>query len=39
VVNAGADGAIVGSAFINIVQKNSGDIDVMLKDLKLAAKA
>jgi tryptophan synthase alpha chain len=39
VVNAGADGAIVGSAFINIVQKNSGNTDVMLSELKAVAKA
>ncbi len=39
VVDAGADAAIVGSAFINIVQKNSGNIDVMLKELGVAAKA
>jgi tryptophan synthase alpha chain len=36
---AGADAAIVGSAFINIIQKNSQDKSTMLKQLKEAAQA
>ncbi len=34
VIEAGADAAIVGSAFINITQKHHGNTEAMLKDLK-----
>lgn len=37
VISAGADAAIVGSAFINLIVKNQGDISVMLKELQRAA--
>jgi tryptophan synthase alpha chain len=36
-IAAGADAAIVGSAFINIIQKNSKNTSTMLKQLKTAA--
>jgi tryptophan synthase alpha chain len=39
VIAAGADAAIVGSAFINIIQKNSQNTSIMLKELKAAAQA
>jgi len=39
VVKAGADAAIVGSAFINIVQKNASDTTTMLTQLQATAKA
>ncbi|MCL1977685.1 MAG: tryptophan synthase subunit alpha [Candidatus Bathyarchaeota archaeon] len=39
VIKAGADAAIVGSAFINIVQKNSNNIVTMLEELETTAKA
>jgi tryptophan synthase alpha chain len=38
-IAAGADAAIVGSAFINIIQKNSKNTPAMLKQLKTAAQA
>jgi tryptophan synthase alpha chain len=38
VISAGADAAIVGSAFINIIQKNVDNTTVMLKELESAAK-
>ncbi len=34
IIEAGADGVIVGSAFVNIIQKNRGDIDKMLRELE-----
>jgi len=34
IIEAGADGAIVGSAFVNIVQKNQDNIGKMLKELE-----
>jgi tryptophan synthase alpha chain len=37
IIAAGADAAIVGSAFINIIQKNSQNTSTMLKQLKAAA--
>ena len=37
IIAAGADAAIVGSAFINIIQKNSQKTSIMLKELKAAA--
>ncbi len=37
VIAAGADAAIVGSAFINVITKNQGNEDLMLKELKATA--
>ena len=37
IIAAGADAAIVGSAFINIITKNQGNKDLMLKELKATA--
>jgi len=37
VIKAGADAAIVGSAFINIITKNQGKAELMLEELKLIA--
>ena len=37
IIAAGADAAIVGSAFINIIAKNQGDENLMLKELKATA--
>lgn len=34
VIAAGADGAIVGSAIVNVIAKNVGDEDKMLRDLQ-----
>ena len=34
IIEAGADGVIVGSAFVNIIQKNRGDINKMLRELE-----
>lgn len=39
VIKAGADAAIVGSAFINIVQKNAQNTDAALKELRTVAAA
>lgn len=39
VIDAGADAAIVGSAFINIIQKNAGNTQKMLKELETTARA
>jgi tryptophan synthase alpha chain len=33
IIKAGADGAIVGSAFVNIIDKNQGNADKMLGEL------
>ena len=38
IIEAGASGVIVGSAFVNIVQKHQGDIGRMLDDLEVAAR-
>ncbi len=38
ILNAGAQGVIVGSAFVNIIQKNRGDIDIMVERLIRLAK-
>jgi len=38
VIDAGADAAIVGSAFINIIQENSNNPTDMLRELEAAAK-
>jgi tryptophan synthase alpha chain len=37
IVGAGADGVIVGSAFINLIQKHKENIDVLLKELQATA--
>ncbi len=37
VIKAGADGAIVGSAFINIITKNQRKENLMLEELKMTA--
>jgi tryptophan synthase alpha chain len=37
IIAAGADGAIVGSAFINIIQKHQNNIETMLKELQATA--
>ena len=37
IMAAGADGVIVGSAFINVIQKNQGNIDALLKELQATA--
>jgi len=34
IIGNGADGAIVGSAFVNIIQKNQGNISKMLKEIE-----
>jgi tryptophan synthase alpha chain len=39
VIDAGADAAIVGSAFVNIIQKNKGKAVTMHKELQAAAEA
>ena len=39
IIGAGADGVIVGSAFINLTQKHKGNTDAMLKELQAAASA
>ena len=38
IINAGADGVIVGSAFINLIQKRQKDISAMLKELEATAR-
>ena len=37
VISAGADAAIVGSAFINVITENQGKTDLMLKELEATA--
>jgi tryptophan synthase alpha chain len=37
VIKAGADGAIVGSAFINLILKNQDNTALMLKELQKIA--
>jgi len=37
IIGAGADGVIVGSAFINIIQKNSSNIEKLQNELKSTA--
>jgi tryptophan synthase alpha chain len=39
IIQAGADAAIVGSAFINSIQKNSKNTDAMLKELQATARS
>ena len=38
IIDAGADGVIVGSAFVNIIQKRQNDVDRMLEELEVAAR-
>jgi tryptophan synthase alpha chain len=38
IIEAGADGAIVGSAFVNIVRKHRNDVDRMLEELEALAR-
>jgi tryptophan synthase alpha chain len=38
IIEAGADGVIVGSAFVNIIQKRQGDVGRMLEELEVAAR-
>jgi tryptophan synthase alpha chain len=38
IIAAGADGVIVGSAFINIIEKRRENIDVLLKELQATAR-
>jgi tryptophan synthase alpha chain len=38
IIEAGADGVIVGSAFVNIIQKSHGDVCRMLEELEVAAR-
>lgn len=38
ILSAGADGVIVGSAFINLIQKRQNDIPTMLQELEVAAR-
>jgi len=38
IIDAGADGVIVGSAFVNIIQKRQNDVDRMLEELEGAAR-
>jgi len=38
IIQSGADGVIVGSAFVNIVQKHEGDVGRMLEELEVAAR-
>jgi tryptophan synthase alpha chain len=38
IIEAGANGVIVGSAFVNIIQKRQGDISRMLDELEVAAR-
>ena len=37
IIEAGADGVIVGSAFVNIIQRRQKDVDRMLEELEVAA--
>jgi tryptophan synthase alpha chain len=39
IIGAGADGVIVGSAFINIIQKNQDNVEAMLRQLQATASA
>lgn len=38
IIEAGAEGVIVGSAFVNIIQKRQGAVDGMLEELEVAAR-
>ncbi len=37
IIEAGADGVIVGSAFINIIQKHKDNMNVLMKELEVTA--
>jgi tryptophan synthase alpha chain len=37
IIQSGADGVIVGSAFVNIVHKHQGDVDRMLEEIEKTA--
>jgi tryptophan synthase alpha chain len=39
IIEAGADGVIVGSAFVNIIAKHQGNEDLMLKELEVTARS
>ena len=38
IIGAGADGVIVGSAFVNIIQRNQDKLDAMLMELEESAR-
>jgi tryptophan synthase alpha chain len=38
IIQSGADGVIVGSAFVNLVHKYQGDVGTMLRELEVAAR-
>jgi tryptophan synthase alpha chain len=38
IIQSGADGVIVGSAFVNIVHKHQGDVGKMLEELEVTAR-
>ena len=38
IIEAGADGVIVGSAFVSIVHKHQSDVDRMLEELETLAR-
>jgi tryptophan synthase alpha chain len=38
IIGSGADGVIVGSAFVNIVDRNLGNVDAMLKEIEETAR-
>jgi tryptophan synthase alpha chain len=38
IIEAGADGVIVGSAFVNIIQRHQKNVDKMLEELEVAAR-
>jgi tryptophan synthase alpha chain len=38
IIKAGADGVIVGSAFVNLVHKHQGDVGTMLEELEVTAR-
>jgi tryptophan synthase alpha chain len=37
IIGAGADGVIVGSAFISVIQKHKNNLEPMLKELEATA--
>ena len=39
IIGAGADGVIVGSAFINIIQRHKDNMEIALKELQATAEA
>jgi tryptophan synthase alpha chain len=38
IIQAGADGVIVGSAFVNVIQRNAGDFDKVVAELRELAR-